>query len=201
MKYFTKEELEDITSNLLKEPTRETLKSLNEKYNGHVEMELPLTKEEVSTNVEPPVVNPIPNITEYATPIESVTPVTENKSVAMTIPNFDIPNIEVPKKQNLIVDNANVQNFEIPKLETPVFNNQNNEPVLFSGDLWNTGKTEPSNLMQTTDNFNVTSQQTTQNAIPVTGAPFFSGNSAPSMNNQVPVQGPTMFGQMQQNYM
>ena len=33
MKYFTKEELEDITNELLQEPTRGTLKNLNNKYN------------------------------------------------------------------------------------------------------------------------------------------------------------------------
>ena len=34
MKYFTKEELVDITKELLENPTRETLKNLNNKYNG-----------------------------------------------------------------------------------------------------------------------------------------------------------------------
>ena len=33
MKYFTKEELEDITNSLLENPSRDTLKELNIKYN------------------------------------------------------------------------------------------------------------------------------------------------------------------------
>ena len=34
MKYLSKEELEDITNELLENPTRETLKVLNNKYNS-----------------------------------------------------------------------------------------------------------------------------------------------------------------------
>ena len=42
MKYFTKEELEDITNELLQEPTRETLKNLNNKYNKEEKVALPV---------------------------------------------------------------------------------------------------------------------------------------------------------------
>ena len=205
MKYFTKEELEDITSELLNNPTRETLKSLNDKYNGVTEVVEPLAKEEVSTNVEPPVMMTIPNSTVQEKPVEPVAPVVNEPQVASPIPSFNIPNIEVPKTENQVNNSTTVAvqpSFELPKLETPTFNNQNNEPVSFSGDLWNLHQPEqqPSNLMQTTDNFNAVPTQAPTNEVPVTGAPFFSANPAPA-NNPIPVQGPTMFGQMQQNYM
>ena len=38
MKYLSKKELEDITNELLENPTRETLKVLNNKYNSISEM-------------------------------------------------------------------------------------------------------------------------------------------------------------------
>ena len=39
MNYFTKEELEDISLKLIENPTRETLKELNDKYNKEEKVE------------------------------------------------------------------------------------------------------------------------------------------------------------------
>lgn len=201
MKYFTKEELEDITNQLLVEPTRETLKKLNEKYNGITEVVEPLVKEDVSTNAVPPVMMTIPSATTEAQLVEPIEKTIEEQTQVVTpIPNFNIPNMNMEGQVNKNINVAEVSSFELPKLETPVFNNQNNEPVAFSGNLWNTNKPEASNLMQTTDNFNNIPNQESKNEVPVTGTPFFATNPE-TVNNPIPVQGPTMFGQMQQNYM
>ena len=45
MKYFIKEELEDITRELIENPTRETLRRLNEKYNGTIESPIAVVTE------------------------------------------------------------------------------------------------------------------------------------------------------------
>ncbi len=203
MKYFTKEELEDITTELIGNPTRETLKKLNEKYNENNTVGESLIKKEVNTNVEPPVTMETPNPTVNDKIIEE--PFTsaniQKPQVEPPIPSFDIPNMEIPKIENQVNNNVtDVPSFELPKLETPTYNNQHNEPVSFSGDLWNIHTPEPTNLMQTTDNFNTVSNQPPVTDVPVNGAPFFRTNPEP-VNNPIPVQGPTMFGQLEQNYM
>ena len=209
MKYFTKEELEDITKELLENPTRETLKKLNEKYNGKSEERNILVKSVPNVNIEPPVVGPIATSSiEEKTVVVPMPPVEEEKNVVNPIPNFNIPSMEIPKTENVVNNNVNIPNmpsFELPKLETPVFNNQNNEPVSFSGNLWDAPKTEVSNLMQTTDNFSAVNSIMPTTEVPITGAPFFGPSLEPVNNpipiNNAPVKEPTMFGQMQQNYM
>jgi len=219
MNYFTREELEDITSELLANPTRETLKNLNEKYNGNTESVEEMVKEMPSINVEPPVVEtieaprvatPIPTPVVEAGPVvqEIPAPVVEEQPVVSPIPNFNVPNMEIPKVENIMNASANVTempSFELPKLETPAFNNQNNEPVNFSGNLWEVPAPEMNNLMQTTDNFSAIPNAMPTTEVPVTPAPFF-GPYQEQVNNPIPVnnapvQGPTMFGQMQQNFM
>ena len=225
MKYFTKEELEDITKELIENPTRETLKNLNEKYNGSAETGDTLVKEMPALNMEPvvapvmeekpvtipvvneaPVVAPLPVVEEN--PVVVPAPVVNESPVVSPIPNFNIPNMEVPKVEN----NANSQEtpfFELPKLETPVVSNQSNEPVNFCGYLFDTREPSLENLMQTTDNFNSVPHTMPTTEVPVASAPFF-GPHVDTVNNPIPVggpvnnvpnQGPTMFGQMQQNYM
>lgn len=210
MKYFTKEELEDITKELIENPTRETLKSLNDKYNGSAE---PLALSQETSNVENfvpamPEVIPTKAVEE---PVRAPIPVVEEQPIVNQVPNFDIPNVEIPKIESNPVDNNNVQktpNFELPKLETPVVNNQNNQPINFTGNLFETGPSV-ANLMQTTDNFNSVASTMPTTEVPVNGVPFF-GPHIGNENNPIPVAGPvnnmpanepTMFGQMQQNYM
>lgn len=94
MKYFTKTELEDITNSLLDNPSHETLKELNNKYNG------------VENVVEEAM--PLPNINNM-NPLEQA-PIVEN-----SMPSFEMPSEEMtnPEVQN------DFQNIEsIPNLET-----------------------------------------------------------------------------------
>lgn len=222
MKYFTKEELEDITKELLENPTRETLKNLNEKYNGSTEVGEVLVKDTPVANTEPPVVDmqtPVvedkPLVVETPKMVESpvlapMPTVTEENPIVNSIPNFNIPSMEVPKVENNVNNSVpEMPFFELPKLETPVVNNQNNEPVNFSGNLFEAPSLEMSNLMQTTDNFNSVPNTMPTTEVPVTGAPFFGLNQE-TVNNPIPVggptnpmpnMGPTMFGELQKNYM
>lgn len=196
MNYFTREELEDITTELLENPTRETLKKLNEKYNGVVV--------ETSINEAPMLVEEKPTV--------EVTPVT-NEVQAPVVEYTSVPvesKVEVPNVEN----NTNNVSFEmpsfgLPKLETPIVNNQNNQPVNFSGNLFETPSESVANLMQTTDNFNSAPNTMPTTEVPVSPVPFF-GPHTDTTSNPIPVGGPTstmpnmqptMFGQMQQNYM
>lgn len=180
MKYFTREELEDITIELMENPTRETLQKLNEKYNGDPIEVLP--QEEVLT----PVIEP-------------------SIEVANNIPN-QVQNIEVPNIENNLnnaVESFQTNSLEVPHLETPVVNNQDNTAVNFSGNLWETPAPEMTNLMQTTDNFNISPNTMTTTNVPIQGVPFFGPIQEPVNNpipvNNTPIQGPSMFGQIEQN--
>ena len=189
MNYFKREELEDITKELLENPTRETLKKLNEKYNGIVE---------VATIEVAPMAEVAPLIEEPKTPVV--------ESPSVPVDNY----VEVPKVEN----NTNnisfeIPSFELPKLETAVVNNQNNEPISFSGNLFDEPSQPLSNLMQTTDNFNSVPNTMPITEVPVSPVPFF-GPHRDTTSNPIPVGGPTntmpniepsMFGQLQQNYM
>ena len=185
MKYFTKDELEDITKEILENPTRETLKRLSEKYSSS-SLGNNLVKEVPNMNIAPP------------SAVNRVEPALEVNKVVNQIPNIDVPKVENPNMQE-------VPSFEVPKLETPIFNNQNNEPVNFDGNIFNTQKLQANNLMQTTDNFNSMPNVLPTTEVPINNGPFF-GISGEAVNNQIPVSSPqkevpTMFGQFEQNYM
>lgn len=264
MKYFTKEELEDITNELLQEPTRETLKNLNNKYNEEDEEALPVQesvfntpKESVANNVpsfEAPTFNsgsfevpkeepvnaenisvstPSFEVPAFNTPsnptVESAVPTSTPESVGVPSQegqapsNFNIPNMN----QTEAMPNLQTNNFEIPtpvleptnyqpmgeqipKLDNQVVNNQSNEPVNFSGNLWQQPMPEPNNLMDTTDNFKIdinsipnmnSGVNTNLNSNPFFGNPV---NETNQVNNPIPVRGqntpgPSMFGQIMQN--
>lgn len=204
MKYFTKEELEDITRNLLEEPSRETLKKLNEKYNGSDDIINHMVNKVSNESLDTKVVEPIHAKLEEETFIKPISQV-EEPQVVTPIPNFNIPTNEIPKIENLNNNTQKFQSFELPKLETPIFNNSNNTPVNFSGNLFDKPKPEVENLMQTTDNFSTIPNTMPTSEVPITNYPFFEPSTG-SVNNQVPVneaptQRPTMFGQLEQNYM
>ncbi len=107
--------------------------------------------------------------------------------------------------------NYNAFNFELPKTYNTqnINNNQSlgtvNNQVPFNGNLWETPNTGINNMMQTTDNFNTPIEQTLKNEVPIAQEPFFQTNMN-SVNNQIPVSeppkvdGPTMFGQFEQNF-
>ena len=249
MKYLTKEELEEITGKLLENPTRETLKELNNKYNGEeismantvtedtplVEIpveapqsyEMPMASqsvvEPIPNAVENPIVNPLPPVmdTPVATPITNYEVPTP--SVSIEAPVYDASNIQEPvemsnqqeiinpvQEQNIPVNNVSmgpeIPSFDMPQMNNPNMNNSiNNEPINFTGNLW-----EPQNqndLMATTDSFNQGPIEQPSVEVPVGNGQFF-GPSIEPVNNPIPInnmpqmpqQGPSMFGQFEQNY-
>lgn len=223
MKYFTKEELEDITNKLIENPTRETLKTLNDIYNGNSVMEQGLVNDNLAVNtasvvetlpdVSVPIKNEVVNEVLPSAELNAQVnmPISEvvETPVINTLPNINIPNIEVTNVDNNVNNGVGVPGFELPKLEVPVFNNQNNETVDFSGNLFEQPMQNMSNLMQTTDNFNGIPNAIPNTEVSVASTPFF-GVSNESVNNPIPVEGtvnnmqnvgPSMFGEIQQNYM
>lgn len=215
MKYLSKEELEDITNELLENPTRETLKVLNNKYNSEengvetksivepVKIDVPEVKLDIPTFEVPNTTNtpesntPNMNIPTFNIPgSASVNEVQNNKPLGETIPISSEPT--VPVNNNI---NDNIPSLEVPQ-SVPVQNN--NAQVNFSGNLWEPQMPTIGNMMETTDNFN-TSQNTMPNTNPnIQNTPFF-GPVTESVNNPIPVNnvpnnGPSMFGQIQQNY-
>lgn len=215
MKYLSKEELEDITNELLENPTRETLKVLNNKYNSEengvetksivepVKVDVPEVKLDIPTFEVPNTTNtpesntPNMNIPTFNIPgSASVNEVQNNKPLGETIPISSEPT--VPVNNNI---NDNIPSLEVPQ-SVPVQNN--NAQVNFSGNLWEPQMPTIGNMMETTDNFN-TSQNTMPNTNPnIQNTPFF-GPVTESVNNPIPVNnvpnnGPSMFGQIQQNY-
>lgn len=215
MKYLNKEELEDITNELLENPTRETLKVLNNKYNSEengvetksivepVKIDVPEVKVDIPTFEVPNTTNtPESNTPNMNIPIfnipgsASVNEVQNNKPLGETIPISSEPT--VPVNNNI---NDNIPSLEVPQ-SVPVQNN--NAQVNFSGNLWEPQMPTIGNMMETTDNFN-TVQNTMPNTNPnIQNTPFF-GPVTESVNNPIPVNnvpnnGPSMFGQIQQNY-
>ena len=130
-----------------------------------------------------------------------------NQTEAM--PNLQTNNFEVPTP---VLEPTNYQlvGEQIPKLDNQVVNNQSNEPVNFSGNLYQQPTPEPTNLMDTTDNFKIdinstpnmnSGVNTNLNSNPFFGNPV---NESNQVNNPIPVggqatTGPSMFGQIMQN--
>lgn len=201
MKYLTKEELMDITNELLANPTRETLRMLSDKYSDGKQEEntfMPNLNEISEIKVET-VTSPLP--------VEVNNNLIEQNQIEspVAMPSVDTQIIEIPQGEQT---NTLPLSFEVPKLETPTFVNQNNESVNFNGNIFDTPTPNIGNLMQTTDNFNnmPNTMQTTE--VPIAPAPFFSASQEPA-NNPIPVggpvnnmvnQSPSMFGQFEQNY-
>ncbi len=215
MKYLSKEELEDITNELLTNPTRETLKVLNSKYNSEensgetksivepVKVDVPKAKLDIPTFEAPNTTNTPEsttsnmNIPTFNIPRSApVNEVQNNKPLGETIPISSEPT--VPVNNNI---NDNIPSLEVPQ-SMPVQNNSTQ--VNFSGNLWEPQMPTIGNMMETTDNFN-TSQNTMPNTNPnIQNTPFFGQTTEPVNNpipvNNVPNNGPSMFGQIQQNY-
>lgn len=182
MKYLSKEELEDITNELLENPTRETLKVLNNKYNSEE------NGVETKSIVEPVKID-VPEV-----PIAP--------EVKLDIPTFEVPNTTNTPESN--TPNMNIPTFNIPGSASVNEVQNNNAQVNFSGNLWEPQMPTIGNMMETTDNFN-TVQNTMPNTNPnIQNTPFFGQTTEPVNNpipvNNVPNNGPSMFGQIQQNY-
>ena len=230
MKYFTMEELDDITRELIENPSRETLKKLNDKYNGVSDSNTKWVETNNNTLLEPSqdtIVNddltknnevnalpkievPISNI-PFWNPTNNagstlVNPNTEEKieenKDKVNIPFLNEAPLDNPQIQVEQLNNKNVvPSLEVPKLET--FAPNNNVP--FNGNLWEPQNNMVNDMMQTTDNFNRTIEQM-PNSQPVSNQnPFFETGKSP-VNNPIPVmeppvmEGPTMFGQFEQDF-
>ncbi len=188
MKYLTKEELDHIATSLIENPSYETIKKLDIELESKYNIGGPVVSEPTLSNVEPipsavnePVVSPLPPVSE---------PMVANGTPIQQVPSFELPKIE----------QANTNNINQ--------NNINNNPINFTGNLW-----EPmgDNLMATTDNFNNMSAGNQNFEVPVSNGQFF-GPQRESVPNQIPItgnqqvqtnqniQGPSMFGQFEQNY-
>ena len=123
------------------------------------------------------------------------TPLVAEPSITNNTPIQQVPSFELPK-----IEQANTNNINQ--------NNVNNNPINFTGNLW-----EPmgDNLMATTDNFNNMPAGNQNFEVPVSNGQFF-GPQRESVPNQIPItgnqqvqtnqniQGPSMFGQFEQNY-
>lgn len=223
MKYLSKEELEDIANELLNNPTRETLKVLSNKYNGEEKVvEIPVSND---TTLE---MNNVPhfNIPTFEVPsVNNEVKVSESSSIpVLEVPTFEetTPGKVEEPMINTDIPSVNVSD-SIPTLEVPEMPKaDNNTLVNFSGNLWEPQMPSAVNMMETTDNFNTTVNTMSQNTMPGVNqnmeVPFF-GETTPVVNNQIPVsgpvppqgvnnqmpsgpapQGPSMFGQIQQNY-
>ena len=132
-----------------------------------------------------------------------------NMNQTEAMPNLQTNNFEVPTP---VLEPTNYQlvGEQIPKLDNQVVNNQSNEPVNFSGNLYQQPTPEPTNLMDTTDNFKIdinstpnmnSGVNTNLNSNPFFGNPV---NESNQVNNPIPVggqttTGPSMFGQIMQN--
>lgn len=228
MEYLSKEELEDITNSLLESPTKEMLNQLNEKYNGgtkmvsvsdtvvsNVDTEMPSNLEINSTLDSAPLaqeVNPVEiNVNEslpgIGIPNMGVQPVEVQGINSPSIPTFEVPNNleasgnlgNIPSVQEVNPAGINV-NESLPSLEVPKVEMPNNNPVSFSGNLWEPQTPSINNLMETTDNFNTT-PNTMPNMNANQNAPFFNpmNNSNQQMMGNVQTQ-PSMFGQIQDSY-
>lgn len=199
MKYLTKEELDHIALSLVENPSYETLRGLTEELKNKYSEE----KVEINTSI-----SPAPLATE------TVTFTTNEPIVEPQPPVVEMPQMEVPQMQNEVPIN-NIISPEIPSfapLETPVSkevnNSFNNEPINFTGNLW---EPEPNNLMSTTESFNNNQSNNPNYNIPVSNGQFF-GNTKETVPNPIPIggmptpnnipspQGPSMFGQFEQNY-
>ena len=106
MKYLSKKELEDITNELLENPTRETLKVLNNKYNSEE------NGVETKSIVEPVKID---------APEVPIAP-----EVKLDIPTFEVPNTTNTPESN--TPNMNIPTFNIPG-SASVNEVQNNKPL------------------------------------------------------------------------
>lgn len=200
MKYLTKEELDHIAASLIESPSYETLKKLDNelasKYNigGPAVYEPTLSKvEPIPSAVNEQMVSPLPPVSEPI--VTNGTPLVAEPSITNSTPIQQVPSFELPK-----IEQANTNNINQ--------NNVNNNPINFTGNLW-----EPmgNNLMATTDNFNNMPTGNQNFEVPVSNGQFF-GPQRESAPNPIPItgaqqiqtnqniQGPSMFGQFEQNY-
>ena len=99
MNYFTKEELEDITNSLLENPSRDTLKELNIKYNGTEDgAEEQKKQEDITPTIEPAIPSiSVENTIPVSTETIGINPIPTPNVVPETKVEGPVPTIEQPK--------------------------------------------------------------------------------------------------------
>lgn len=225
MNYFTKEELEDITNSLLENPSRETLKELNIKYNGtENENEEQKKQEEVTPVIEPAIPSigvetTIPASTETVgvNPIPTPNVVPETKvEDPVVVPTIEQPKMpEPPVSASLPAsENTMVPGFPEFKIHNPEELNmanasqnaqlpgtqalQNNSPLEFQGNIFGP-QPNTNNFTAPQPNASVNQQMVSPNMnTNLNSNPFFGSTmpNGPQPNIQT---GPSMFGQIMNN--
>ena len=180
---------------------------------GILEIQKPINSENLNTQsfndelkIQPPVWEPISNTDNT---MLFNTSVYDSGSPNQPLTSVDMPNLKAEEKSQ-----DNIIDFEMPKIEPTLSensipelqpNNSINNQVPFSGNLWENQTNETSRMMQTTDNFNSTIEVQPSNENPLAQTPFFQTVPSPT-NNSIPIseasvaEGPTMFGQFEQNF-
>ena len=221
MNYFTKEELEDITNSLLENPSRDTLKELNIKYNGIEEQK---KQEDMTPVIEPAIPSigvetTIPASTETVgvnpIPAPNVVPETkvEEPAVVPTIESPQMPEPPVsaplPASENTMatgfpefkIHNPGELNMANASQSTPLPGAptlQNTPPLEFQGNIFET-QPNTNNFTAPQPSTNINQQMvspnmnTNLNSNPFFGSPMPNG---PQPNIQT---GPSMFGQIMNN--
>lgn len=223
MNYFTKEELEDITNSLLENPSRDTLKELNIKYNGTEDgAEEQKKQEDITPTIEPA----IPSISvETTIPVSTKTiginPIPTPNVVPETKVEGPVPTIEQPKMpeqpvstSSQEIENTTATGFPEFKIHNPGELNktnasqsaqlpgtptlQNTPPLEFQGNIF---ESQPN-----TNNFTAPQPSTNPNEQMVSPNMNTNFNSNPFFGSPMPngtqpnIQtGPSMFGQIMNN--
>lgn len=223
MNYFTKEELEDITNSLLENPSRDTLKELNIKYNGTEDgAEEQKKQEDITPTIEPA----IPSISvETTIPVSTETiginPIPTPNVVPETKVEGPVPTIEQPKMPEQPVstsspeiENTMVTGFPEFKIHNPGELNKTNAsqsaPLPSTPTLQNTPPLEfQGNIFESqpnTNNFTAPQPSTNPNEQMVSPNMNTNFNSNPFFGSPMPngtqpnIQtGPSMFGQIMNN--
>lgn len=179
--------------------------------------------EDEKVNILSGIDNSSPSLEQPTIPTNGSLKENVNDWNLMTNLNTDIVNTgENGSSQDIIVEDLNTQsesndnrflNIELPKVEdtqnlerssNELPNNNLNTQVPFNGNLWEPQNAGMNIMMQTTDNFNIPIEQNISSN-QIEQAPLFNQNNN-MVNNSIPVsenpipEGPTMFGQFEQNF-
>ncbi len=158
-----------------------------------------------------------PELNTYSENIQPVElPNTELNTSNIPLGAPEVPTLSAPN-ENVSVEVNNIPNLNTvntAEAVTPPLNtfastpNTNNSAVPFDGNLFAQPNTNPSAMMETTDNFGVNEMQGTN--VPIENNNFFGPNvNSSPVNNPIPITepqpqpeiiGPTMFGQIQNDY-
>ena len=225
MNYFTKEELEDITNSLLENPSRDTLKELNTKYNGTEDgVEEQKKQEDITPIIEPVIPSisvettiPVSTETNGINPIPAPNVVPETKvEEPVAVPTIEQPKMPEQPVSTPLPETENTMATGFPefKIHNPGELNMTNagqsEPLPGTPTLQNTPPLEfQGNIFESqpnTNNFTAPQPSTNPNEQMVSPNMNTNFNSNPFFGSPMPngtqpnIQtGPSMFGQIMNN--